>query len=160
MRPKPLAGTRVLDLTRLLPGAVCTMHLADMGADVIKIEDPWQGDYARTLGARTSATSLHFLVVNRNKRGLKLDLKAQQGREIFLALARGADVVVESFRPGVVDKLGIGYKAVRAVNPRIVYCAISGYGQTGPYRDRRVTTSTTALMPVSAIRSVRATDHR
>ncbi|MFQ5937214.1 MAG: CaiB/BaiF CoA transferase family protein [Acidiferrobacterales bacterium] len=136
MQSKPLAGIRVLDLTRLLPGSVCTLHLGDMGADVIKIEDPWQGDYARTMGPRRKQMSLRFLMMNRNKRGLKLDLKQPQGRELFLQLAHDADVIVESFRPGVVDRLGIGYDAARAVNPKIVYCSISGYGQTGPYRDK------------------------
>lgn len=136
MRAKPLHGVRVLDLTRLLPGPLCTMHLADMGADVIKIEDTGAGDYARTLGSVQKVNSGYFLVVNRNKRGLRLDLKQAAGREIFLKLARNADVIVESFRPGVVDKLGIGYRTVRAVNPKIVYCAITGYGQNGPYRDR------------------------
>ncbi len=136
MRAKPLDGIRVLDLTRLLPGALCTLHLADMGADVIKIEDPWQGDYGRSMGTTNKATSPYFLVMNRNKRGLKLDLKQVLGRQAFFDLARDADVVIESFRPGVVDKLGIGYEAVRALNPHIVYCSISGYGQTGPYRER------------------------
>lgn len=136
MRAKPLAGIRVLDLTRLLPGSMCTLHLADMGADVIKIEDPWQGDYGRTMGSRRKTTSLRFLMINRNKRSVKLDLKQPQGREVFLRLASDADVVVESFRPGVVDRLGIGYEQVRAANPRIVYCSISGYGQTGPYREK------------------------
>ena len=136
MRAKPLNGIGVLDLTRLLPGAVCTLHLADMGADVIKIEDPRQGDYGRSLGARNKATSPYFLVSNRNKRGLKLDLKQGSGRQAFFDLARDADVVIESFRPGVVDKLGIGYEAVRARNSRIVYCSISGYGQTGPFCEK------------------------
>ncbi|MFQ5545536.1 MAG: CaiB/BaiF CoA transferase family protein [Acidiferrobacterales bacterium] len=136
MRAKPLAGIRVLDLTRLLPGSVCTLHLADMGADVIKIEDPWQGDYGRSLGTKDRGASTYFLVSNRNKRGLKLDLKQAPGRQAFFDLAGDADVVVESFRPGVVDKLGIGYEAVRALNPRIVYCSISGYGQTGPFREK------------------------
>jgi len=136
MRAKPLAGIRVLDLTRLLPGAMCTLHLADMGADVIKIEDPWHGDYGRSLGARNKATSPYFLVSNRNKRGLKLDLKQALGRQAFFDLAGDVDVVIEGFRPGVVDQLGIGYEAVRALNPRIVYCSISGYGQTGPYREK------------------------
>jgi alpha-methylacyl-CoA racemase len=115
---------------------MCTLHLADMGADVIKIEDPWQGDYGRTMGPRRKTTSLRFLMINRNKRAVKLDLKQPQGREVFLQLARGSDVIVESFRPGVVDRLGIGYEHVRPVNPRIVYCSISGYGQTGPYREK------------------------
>jgi len=137
-RPGPLSGIRILDLTRLLPGPVATLHLADLGADVIKIEDPQIGDYARTLGiektAADSEDSAYFRMINRNKRGLCLDLKKPEGVEIFLRLARDADVIVESFRPGVVDKLGIGYGAIAAINPKITYCAISGYGQDGPYR--------------------------
>jgi len=128
----PLTGVRVLDLTRLLPGPVATLHLADMGADVIKIEDHAAGDYARILGDGPDGVSVFFRSVNRNKRGLRLDLKQARGREVLLHLARAADIVVESFRPGVSDKLGIGYEALRAVNPKIVYCAITGYGQTGP----------------------------
>jgi alpha-methylacyl-CoA racemase len=136
MRAKPLAGIRVLDLTRLLPGPVCTLHLADLGADVIKIEDTGAGDYARTLGAEPGKTAPVFAAINRNKRALRLDLKKREGVEIFLRLVRDADAVVEGFRPGVVDRLGVGYAACCEINPRIVYCAISGYGQTGPYRDR------------------------
>jgi len=139
----PLDGVRVLDLSRLLPGPVCTLHLADLGADVVKVEDTGAGDYARSLGlaptdgrAASDAPSAFFRMVNRNKRSLALDLKASAGREAFLRLAQRADVIVESFRPGVVDKLGVGYAAVAARNPRIVYCSITGYGQTGPYRDR------------------------
>jgi crotonobetainyl-CoA:carnitine CoA-transferase CaiB-like acyl-CoA transferase len=135
MRSKPLAGIRVLDLTRLLPGPVCTLHLADLGADVIKIEDTGAGDYARTLGTAPGETAPVFAAINRNKRAMRLDLKKPEGVEVFLRLAAKAAVVVESFRPGVVDRLGVGYAACRKVNPRIVYCAISGYGQTGPYRD-------------------------
>jgi crotonobetainyl-CoA:carnitine CoA-transferase CaiB-like acyl-CoA transferase len=136
--PAPLAGLRVLDLTRLLPGPVCTLHLADLGAEVIKIEDTGAGDYARTmgLGAAPGEDSFFFRIVNRNKRALRLDLKQAAGVEAFLRLAREADVIVESFRPGVVDKLGVGYETVKALNPRIVYCAITGYGQDGPWRDR------------------------
>ena len=137
----PLAGLRVLDLTRLLPGPVATMHLADLGAEVVKIEDTGAGDYARAMGPGESAAggrgdSLFFRLVNRNKKSLRLDLKQMAGVDVFLRLARDADVIFESFRPGVVDKLGIGYAAVRAINPRIVYCAITGYGQTGPWADR------------------------
>jgi len=134
----PLAGLKVLDLTRLLPGPVCTLHLADLGAEVIKIEDTGTGDYARTmgLGAAPGEDSFFFRIVNRNKRGLRLDLKQAAGVAAFLRLAREADVIVESFRPGVVDKLGVGYEAVKAINPRVVYCAITGYGQDGPWRDR------------------------
>ena len=140
----PLDGVRVLDLSRLLPGPVCTLHLADLGADVVKLEDTGAGDYARSLGlaptgdgrAPSDAPSAFFRMVNRNKRSLALDLKAPAGRDAFLRLAQRADVIVESFRPGVVDRLGVGYAAVAALNPRIVYCSITGYGQTGPYRDR------------------------
>jgi alpha-methylacyl-CoA racemase len=140
----PLDGVRVLDLSRLLPGPVCTLHLADLGADVVKVEDTGAGDYARALGlaptgdgrAPSNAPSAFFCMVNRNKRSLALDLKASAGRDAFLRLARHADVVVESFRPGVVDRLGVGYASVAAINRRIVYCSITGYGQTGPYRDR------------------------
>lgn len=134
-RPGPLAGVRVLDLTRLLPGPVATLHLADLGAEVIKIEDPQIGDYARTLGTGKGEDSAYFRMINRNKLGLCLDLKKPGAAEVFLRLAETADVVVESFRPGVVDKLGIGYSAVSAVNPKIAYCSISGYGQDGPYKD-------------------------
>ncbi len=134
-RPAPLAGIRVLDLTRLLPGPVATLHLADLGAEVIKIEDPQVGDYARTLGTGQGDDSAYFRMINRNKQGLVLDLKKPEAVAVFLRLAQAADVIVESFRPGVVDKLGIGYAAVQAINPRIAYCSISGYGQTGPYRD-------------------------
>lgn len=134
-RPAPLSGIRILDLTRLLPGPVATMHLADLGAEVIKIEDPEVGDYARTLGKGSGDDSAYFRMINRNKQGLSLDLKKPEGVEVFLRLAGEADVIVESFRPGVVDKLGIGYARVRALNPRITYCSISGYGQDGPYKD-------------------------
>ncbi len=121
----PLAGVRVLDLTRLLPGPMCTLHLADMGADVIKIEDTGAGDYA--------APALRGLV-HRNKRGLRIDLKQPGGVAVLKALARSADVLVESFRPGVMDRLGVGYEALSAIRPELVYCSITGFGQTGPYR--------------------------
>lgn len=136
MNPKPLCGVRVLDLTRLLPGPLATLHLADLGADVIKVEDTGAGDYARDAYPRHGDMSYYFKIINRNKRSLRLDLKQAQGVAVFLRLARDADVIIESFRPGVVDKLGIGYEAVRAINPRIVYCAITGYGQSGPYAMR------------------------
>jgi crotonobetainyl-CoA:carnitine CoA-transferase CaiB-like acyl-CoA transferase len=127
---------RVLDMTRLLPGPMCTLHLADLGADVIKIEDTGAGDYARGLAADPSsaprAMSAWYRAINRNKRSLAIDLKRREGRDAFFALARDADAVVEGFRPGAVRALGVDYDAVRAVNPRVVYCALSGYGQTGP----------------------------
>jgi alpha-methylacyl-CoA racemase len=135
VNPGPLTGIRIIDLTRLLPGPVATLHLADLGAEVIKIEDPQVGDYARTLGTGQGEDSAYFRMINRNKQGLRLDLKKPEGVEIFMRLARTADVIIESFRPGVVDKLGIGYAAVAALNPKIAYCSISGYGQNGPYKD-------------------------
>lgn len=122
----PLAGVRVLDLTRLLPGPMCTLHLADLGAEVIKIEDTGAGDYA--------APAVRELV-NRNKLGLRLDLKQPAGLAVLQRLAREADVLVEGFRPGVMERLGAGYPALAAINPRLVYCSLTGYGQTGPLRD-------------------------
>ncbi len=129
MRPKPLAGIRVLDLTRLLPGPMCSLHLADMGADVIKVEDTRQGDYAREMGSL-------YASVNRNKRSITVDLKQDAGREIFLRLADTADVIIEGFRPGTVDRLRIGYNDIKPRNAKLVYCAMTGYGQSGPFRDR------------------------
>jgi crotonobetainyl-CoA:carnitine CoA-transferase CaiB-like acyl-CoA transferase len=136
-----LGGLRVLDLTRLLPGGFCTLLFADLGADVIKVEDTGAGDYLRWSpphyeGANPSAASALFLALNRGKRSLRVDLKARGGREVLLRLARDADVLVESFRPGVLDRLGAGWERLRQANPRLVYCAITGYGQDGPYRDR------------------------
>ena len=135
----PLQGIRVLDLSRLLPGGFCSLLLADFGADVLKVEDTGMGDYIRwsppyVEGADDSAKSALFLSLNRNKRSIRLDLKNELGREALLALVREYDVVLESFRPGVLDRLGVGYERMREVNPGIVYCAISGYGQTGPRR--------------------------
>jgi crotonobetainyl-CoA:carnitine CoA-transferase CaiB-like acyl-CoA transferase len=122
----------VLDLTRLLPGPVCTLYLADLGADVVKVEDTGAGDYARNLGVPPGRVSPVFRAVNRNKRSLAVDLKDARGRDAFLTLAKRADVVVESFRPGVVAALGVDYGVVESINPRIVYASISGYGQDGP----------------------------
>ncbi|OGB23450.1 MAG: carnitine dehydratase [Burkholderiales bacterium RIFCSPLOWO2_02_FULL_57_36] len=130
---KPLAGIRVLDLTRLLPGPVATMHLADMGAEVIKIEDPDIGDYARTMGRVRHEVSQFFVAVNRGKRFVQLDLKNEDQRKQFLDMVETADVVVESFRPGVMDKLGVGWNILKQRNPKLVMCAISGYGQDGPF---------------------------
>ncbi len=132
-RGLPLAGIRILDLTRLLPGPLATQHLADYGAEVIKVEDTGAGDYARTMGAMAGDTSYFYQIVNRNKQSLRLDLKQAEGRALFLRLVADADAVVEGFRPGVMDKLGLGYAVLAELNPRLVYCSISGYGQTGPY---------------------------
>ena len=135
-RAKPLAGLRVLDLTRLLPGPVATRHLADLGADVVKIEDTGEGDYARTMGARPGETSTLFKLLNRNKRALRLDLKRPEGVAVLRRLTLSADVLVEGFRPGVMDRLGLGYETLSALNPRLVFCSISGYGRDGPYARR------------------------
>jgi crotonobetainyl-CoA:carnitine CoA-transferase CaiB-like acyl-CoA transferase len=133
---KPLDGITVLDLTRLLPGAVATMMLGDFGADIIKIEEPGIGDPARQSRAGIKQPGAYFLATNRNKRSIAINLKQPSGREIFLELAKRADVVVEGFRPGVMDRLGIGYETLKEINPRLVYCAITGYGQDGPYRGK------------------------
>jgi alpha-methylacyl-CoA racemase len=137
----PLEGVRVLDLSRLLPGGFCSLLLADFGADVVKVEDTGMGDYVRWAppgyeGAEDSARSALFLALNRNKRSIRVNLKDDAGREVFLRLTDGCDVVLESFRPGVLDRLGVGYERLRERNPGLVYCAITGYGQDGPYRDR------------------------
>jgi crotonobetainyl-CoA:carnitine CoA-transferase CaiB-like acyl-CoA transferase len=136
----PLDGIRVLDLSRLLPGGFCSLLLADFGAEVLKVEDTGMGDYIRWSppyyeGAHDSAKSALFLSLNRNKRSIRLDLKNDRGREALLRLVREYDVVLESFRPGVLDRLGVGYDRMREENPGLVYCAISGYGQDGPKRD-------------------------
>jgi alpha-methylacyl-CoA racemase len=131
-----LDDVRVLDLTRLLPGPFCTVLLADFGADVIKVEDTAGGDYMRWMPPLVDEYSAMFHPLNRNKRSLAIDLKNPLGREAFLRLVATADVVVESFRPGVMDRLGIGFGVLREVNPRLVLCSISGYGQDGPFRDR------------------------
>ena len=137
----PLEGLMVLDLSRLLPGPFCTLLLADFGADVIKVEDTGKGDYMRWSqphyeGADPTAAGAMFLALNRGKRSIRLDLKTDQGREVLLRLAGDADVLLESFRPGVLDRLGVGYERLRERNGRLIYCAISGYGQDGPNRDR------------------------
>jgi len=137
----PLEGVRVLDLSRLLPGPFCSLLLADFGADVLKVEDTGMGDYLRwsppmVEGVEDSAASAMFLALNRNKRSVRVNLKDARGREVLFALVRASDVVLESFRPGVLDRLGCGYTTLKEVNPAIVYCAISGYGQDSPLRNR------------------------
>jgi crotonobetainyl-CoA:carnitine CoA-transferase CaiB-like acyl-CoA transferase len=132
----PLAGVRVLDLTRLLPGPFATMVLADLGADVVKVEEPGGGDWLRGMPPLSGGESGAFHALNRNKRSLSIDLRKPEGVTTFLRLARRADAVVESFRPGVLDRLGVGYEALRRENRRIVLCSISGYGQDGPYAQR------------------------
>jgi alpha-methylacyl-CoA racemase len=140
MSAPPLSDVRILDLTRLLPGGFCSLLLADFGAEVVKVEDTGGGDYVRwappyygsdaeqALGTRSAL----YLALNRGKRSIRIDLKSEGGRDAFLRLAPHYDVVLESFRPGVLDRLGVGYEALREANSRIIYCAITGYGQTGP----------------------------
>jgi alpha-methylacyl-CoA racemase len=140
MNRLPLEGIRVLDLSRLLPGGFCSLLLADFGADVVKVEDMGMGDYIRWSpphyeGAHESAGSALFLSLNRNKRSIRLDLKHERGREALLRLVGDYDVVLESFRPGVLERLGVGYERMREQNEGLVYCAISGYGQDGPKRE-------------------------
>jgi crotonobetainyl-CoA:carnitine CoA-transferase CaiB-like acyl-CoA transferase len=137
----PLEGLQVLDLSRLLPGGFCSLLLADFGADVIKVEDTGMGDYVRwsppyVEGADQTARSALFLALNRGKRSIRVDLKSERGKEVLLRLAQDADVLLESFRPGVLDRLGVGYERCKQENPGLVYCAITGYGQDGPNRDR------------------------
>lgn len=129
-----LSGTRILDLTRLLPGPYGTQLLADLGAEVIRVENPGAADWFRQPSPAFGSSPALFPLLNRNKKSLTLNLKAPKGREAFLRLAEHSDAILEGFRPGVVQRLGIDYEAVRASNPRIVYCSLSGYGQTGPNR--------------------------
>jgi len=140
----PLSDVRVLDLTRLLPGGFCSLLLADLGAEVLKVEDTGMGDYVRwappyygsedeqELGTRSAL----YLSLNRGKRSIRLDLKSEQGREALLRLVERHDVVLDGFRPGVLDRLGVGYEPMREANPALVFCAITGYGQDGPYAER------------------------
>lgn len=131
-----LDGVRVLDLTRVLAGPYCGMMLADMGADVIKIEIPGKGDDSRQNAPIVNGESAYFMNLNRNKRGMTLNLKTEKGREIFRGLVKQSDIVLENYRPGVMDKLGLGYEQLREINPAIVYGAVSGFGHYGPYSDR------------------------
>ncbi len=130
---QPLAGVRVLDLTRLLPGGVCTMMLADLGADVIKVEDPNGGDYARWMPPLVAGQGVFFRMNNRNKRSIILNLKDERGQDVLRQLAKDADVLVEGFRPEVMGRFGCGYDDLRAINRRLVYCSLSGWGADGPY---------------------------
>lgn len=127
---------RVLDLSRLLPGPYCSRILADMGAEVIKIEQPGGGDWMRYVPPLEDGESLLFRALNRGKKGLALNLKSEVGREVLLRLVETADVLLESFRPGVMERLGVPYPALAEVNPRLIYCALTGYGPDGPYRER------------------------
>lgn len=136
----PLAGVRVLDLSMLLPGPLCSMHLADLGAEVIKVEHPVAIDGTRRMGpvlrGNGEETNAYFYVVNRNKKAITLNYKRPEGQELLLKLLETADVLLEGFRPGMMDDLGLGYTALKERFPRLIYCAISGYGTTGPDRDK------------------------
>jgi len=131
----PLQGFRILDLSAAFPGSLCTLILADLGAEVIKIESPSGGESGRSIPPLVKKTGVFFHMINRNKKSITLDIRKPRGREILLWLARRADVIVENTRPGNLAKIGLGYDDVAGVNPRIVYCSITGFGQDGPYRD-------------------------
>ena len=131
----PLRHVRVLDLTRLIPGALCTRMLGDLGAEVIKIEEIGTGDYERQIPPFIGAMASRFLILNRNKKSVALNLKTEKGREIFLKMVERSDVVAEGFRPGVMQRLGLDYDTLRKVAPDLIYCSVTSYGQDGPYRD-------------------------
>ncbi|MGX9135135.1 CaiB/BaiF CoA transferase family protein [Rummeliibacillus sp. JY-2-4R] len=130
-----LSGVKVLDLSRLLPGPYCTLMMADYGAEVIKIEEPENGDYIRWRKPAIEGIGARHLTINRNKKSVELNLKTKAGKEIFKKMAANADVILESFRPGVMERLGLGYDEISKLNEGIVYCSLTGYGQTGPYRN-------------------------
>ena len=132
----PLAGIRVIDFTHMLAGPYATWILGALGADVIKVERPETGDFTRAIEPRIGGESVYFASVNRNKRSITVNLKSDEGREIVRKLVAGADILVENNRPGVMDRLELGYEALSAINPGLVYASISGFGQTGPLRDR------------------------
>src|SRR6202790_871459 len=133
----PLAGLKVIDLSHVMAGPACSMLLADMGADVIKVEKLPGGEDARRMVPPTiSGESAAFLIMNRNKRGIALDLKTEAGRKVLSRLLKDADVLIENYRRGTMEKMGFAYEALRELNPRLIYCSISGFGRTGPYADR------------------------
>jgi len=132
----PLEGIKVIDLSRIIAGPFCTQYLADMGAEVIKIEERDAGDPLRRQGVVINGESWYFVNLNRNKKSMTLNLRTDEGKEIFRKLAKTADVVVENFRPNVMERLGLDYERLKEINPRIIYCGITGFGKTGPYRDR------------------------
>ena len=132
MTSGPLAGVRILDLTRLLPGGYATLLLADMGADVLKVEEPGKGDYIRWTPPIVGEFSAAHIALNRNKRSMTLNLKSQEGRDVLLALVAEHDILIEGFRPGVMDRLGVGWSTLHQHNPALIYCAVTGYGQDGP----------------------------
>jgi crotonobetainyl-CoA:carnitine CoA-transferase CaiB-like acyl-CoA transferase len=131
-----LKELKMLDLSRLLPGPYCSLLLADLGMEVLKIEDPEQGDYMRWMGPSRKKDSAYFLALNRNKKSMVLNLKMKEGKEIIYKLIDTYDILLEGFRPGVMDRLGIGYQELKKRNPRMIFCSLSGYGQDGPYKER------------------------
>jgi len=132
----PLDGFKLLDLSRLLPGPYCSLLLSDLGMEVLKLEDPEQGDYIRAIGPVRKKDSAYFLALNRGKKSINLDLKKKESKQIFFKLIQSYDIVLESFRPGVMDRLGIGYAELKKRNPSVILCSLSGYGQDGPYREK------------------------
>ncbi|VWX53364.1 CaiB/BaiF CoA-transferase family protein [Novosphingobium sp. 9U] len=132
----PLAGVRVIDFTRVLAGPAASLALADLGAEVFKIEPPGTGDETRTFPPTRDGESHYYLAINRGKKSIVVDLKSPEGLTLVKDLAAKCDVLVENYRPGVMERLGLGYEALKAINPRLIYCSISGYGQTGPLKDR------------------------
>ncbi len=134
----PLSGIKVIDLTSMLSGPWATTIMADQGADVIKVEPPAKGDHVRSLGNQRGGMSSMFLNINRNKRSITVNLKDKAGVELVHALAKDADVVIQNFRPGVVERLGVGYNDIVAINPGVIYMSLSGFGETGPWRDKPV----------------------
>lgn len=154
-----LKGIKILDLSRLLPGPYASFLLADMGAEVIKVEDTSAGDYMRDFEPKVNEDSAYYLSINRNKKSIRLNFRKPEGKEIFLKLVAQADVVLESYRPGIMDAWGIGYSELKKVNPGLVYCAMTGYGQTGPYKDKAGHDlnylSVSGIMDISGIRNGR-----
>ncbi len=132
----PLAGIRVLDLTRVLAGPFCTMILSDLGAEIIKVENPIGGDDSRSFGPFLNGRSLYFLSINRGKKSISLNLKSPRAKEILLELCTHCDIIVENYRPGTMEKLGLGYDVLKKINPRLIYAASSGFGHSGPYSQR------------------------
>ena len=134
----PLAGVRILDLSSVVSGPMAAVVLADQGADVIKVEPPGWGDGIRSLGASRNGLAAIFSMINRNKRSIVIDLSTDKGKSLLKEMLASADVVVENFRPGVMDRLGFDYETMKSINPRIIYASINGVGQNGPYAKRRV----------------------
>lgn len=133
---KPLQGVKVLDLSRVLAGPYCTMMMADYGADIIKIEPPGEGDDSRAFGPFVGKESAYFMSLNRNKRSITMNFKRSEECELFKEMVKHVDVVVENYRPGTMEKFGLGYEELKAINPKLIYAACSGFGHTGPYRDK------------------------